>query len=244
MTRQEYLMERYEDALFSLMMDKVATQEGEKALLELERLQKEASNNVPETLHRKCLKTISCYFARKRAKAARHTVSNVISKIAIVALVGILTFTIAFATSPTFRANTMNFVMEMFDDHAEFRFEEETSQLPSDLDITVNWLPAGFSIISEISEPGLKSIVVGDGINSQAIIVLRSNASLFKLDSEDADRTEILIGESPAVLFQNDNQNSLQIVWQIRDLPIFIQIQGENIDRNDFVHIAEEIAIE
>lgn len=241
MTRQEYLMDRYEDALFSLMMDKVATQEGEKALLELERLQKEASNDVPETLHRKCLKTISRYFARKRAKAARHTVSNVISKIAIVALVGILTFTIAFAASPTFRADTMNFVMKMFDDHAEFRFEEEPSQLPSDLDITVNWLPDGFSIIDKISESEFKTIVIGNGVNGQAIIALRSNESAINIDSEDTDNEKIFIGETPATLFRDSNCS--QIIWQLDDSAAFVQVYGENIAIEDLIHIANDLII-
>ena len=242
MTRQEYLMDRYEDALFSLMMDKVATQEGEKALLELERLQKEASINVPETLHRKCLKTISRYFARKRAKAARHTVSNVISKIAIVALVGILTFTIAFAASPTFRADTMNFVMKMFDDHAEFRFEEE-SQRPSNLDMTVNWIPEGYKITNTTNTAGVKTIVMGNTSNSQVIIVLWENESALNLDLENTDSEEIFIGETPAMLFRNDSQNSLQLIWQIGDYAAVIQIQGENISLENLINIASNIII-
>lgn len=241
MTRQEYLMDRYEDALFSLMMDKVATQEGEKALLELERLQKEASINVPETLHRKCLKTISRYFARKRAKAARHTVSNVISKIAIVALVGILTFTIAFAASPTFRANTMNFVMKMFDDHAEFRFEEENKAF-SDFEVVVNWMPDDFSIIDEIEDENFKVIVMGNNLNSQVVISLYKNEASLNLDIENANQTEMLIGENKAILFQN-NQGSLQVVWEISDHIAFIQVQGENINVDEFLRIAKGIIV-
>lgn len=244
MTRQEYLMDRYEDALFSLMMDKVATQEGEKALLELERLQKEASINVPETLHRKCLKTISRYFARKRAKAARHTVSNVISKIAVVALVGILTFTIAFATSPTFRANTMNFVMEMFDDHVEFRFEESESATISDLNITTNWLPKGYDIVNEIGDSNIKTVILEKSQEEQIIISLCSVGYNVGLDSENAVLTEIFVNDTPAHLIQNNDEHAVQVVWEIESLSAFVQVFGRNIDPAILIKIADNIAIE
>lgn len=38
MTRQELLVEQYEDALFALIMDKVAEVEGQKAIEENQRL--------------------------------------------------------------------------------------------------------------------------------------------------------------------------------------------------------------
>lgn len=243
MTRQEYLMDRYEDALFSLMMDKVATQEGEKALLELERLQKEASINVPETLHRKCLKTISRYFARKRAKAARHTVSNVISKIAIVALVGILTFTIAFAASPTFRSNTMNLVMKLFDDHAEFRFEE-VSVDAANSNIIVNWLPDGYSQIDAYADDSFTTYVYERNNLEYIYVSYYTNESTANLDVENMTCTQINISGNDAQLIKDTTTNTIQIIWQINNTSAFVQVLGENISVDDIIHIANSIAIE
>ena len=240
MTRQEYLMDRYEDALFSLMMDKVATQEGEKALLELERLQKEETNSVPDALHRKCLKTIRRYFAQKHAKTARHTVSTVISKIALIALLGVLTFTIAFATSPTFRTNTMNFVMEMFDDHAEFRFEEEPSQLPS---ITVNWIPDGYTLLERYCDDVFETIIYTNDTNGRFDITSYGAEIEVALDTESATCTVITIDSTIAQLFENTDTHTSQIIWQTDSKNSFIKVSGENIDVSDLINIANNLAI-
>lgn len=243
MTRQEYLMNRYEDALFSLMMDKVATQEGEKALLELERLQQEALNDVPETLHHKCLKAISRYFARKRAKAVRHTVSNVISKIAIVALVGILTFTIAFATSPAFRANTMNFVMEMFDDHAEFRFEGGTSPHSSDMEIIANWIPDGYILSEKYSDDIFNTLIYTNSVGGRFDISTYNTEITAELDTENMHYSEIDIEGNCAHLLQDDSAQIAQIIWLQSNNATYIRVSGENLAVQDLIRIAENISV-
>ena len=47
MTRREKLQEQYEDALFALLMDDLAVEEGKKAYEENERLKADSSFEVP-----------------------------------------------------------------------------------------------------------------------------------------------------------------------------------------------------
>ena len=68
MTRQELLVEQYEDALFALIMDKVAEVEGQKAIEENQRLKASGEVAIPEELNRRCKQTIRCKTAEKHLK--------------------------------------------------------------------------------------------------------------------------------------------------------------------------------
>ena len=54
MTRREKLQEQYEDALFALLMDDLAVEEGKKAYEENERLKADSSFEVPSESRKRC----------------------------------------------------------------------------------------------------------------------------------------------------------------------------------------------
>ena len=145
MTRQELLVEQYEDALFALIMDKVAEVEGQKAIEENQRLKESGEVVIPEELNRRCKQTIRCKTAEKHLKRYGRGFGKVLNKVAIVALMALLLFTTAFATSESFRVKTLNFVMEVFDDRTEIKFVPKDTAADSTAvpEITAGWLPEG-----------------------------------------------------------------------------------------------------
>lgn len=56
MKKPDHPMEKYEDALFELLLDRVAEQEGLALMAEAQRLNDDPSVQIPEGLDRKCLK--------------------------------------------------------------------------------------------------------------------------------------------------------------------------------------------
>lgn len=54
MTNHERLTEQYEDALFALLMDSVAEEEGKKAIELNERLKADPEAEVPAEVRRRC----------------------------------------------------------------------------------------------------------------------------------------------------------------------------------------------
>ena len=58
MDENERLYERYEDAVFALLMDRVAEENGKKLLQQNEELLADPDVAVPETLSTRCLRTI------------------------------------------------------------------------------------------------------------------------------------------------------------------------------------------
>ena len=68
MTKREELVETYEDALFALLMDEVAQIEGEEAIQLNNELLADSKYAVPETVQRRCKRTIQREFARENRK--------------------------------------------------------------------------------------------------------------------------------------------------------------------------------
>ena len=62
MTHHEKLVERYEDALFALMMEDVAETEGEKLQELNEQLKRDPSAEIPRELDERCIRTIRTEF--------------------------------------------------------------------------------------------------------------------------------------------------------------------------------------
>lgn len=70
MHEQEKLYEQYEDAVFALLMDKVAEENGKKLLQQNEELLADPYAAVPETLSKRCLRTIKKAYRKSQWKAA------------------------------------------------------------------------------------------------------------------------------------------------------------------------------
>ena len=76
MTDRKRLLDNYEDALFALMMDELAEQEGQRLLEENERLKQDPAAAIPEDVDKRCLKTIKRTFARKHHMEVMRLVSS------------------------------------------------------------------------------------------------------------------------------------------------------------------------
>ena len=156
MTRREELQEAYEDAMFALLMDYVAESEGKKALEENRALQEDPDAEVPQEVRRACLKEIRRAFRKKSARSVGRITMKVINKVAIVALVGTLLFSTAFAVSPEFRAGTLNMLIDTFNDGVSFQISSEAVSEQSNLeDIIPSWVPEGYELSEKDNVPGV-----------------------------------------------------------------------------------------
>ena len=117
MTRKERLSEQYEDALFALIMEEAAEAEGQKALEENRQLRDSGELAIPDGLRQRCHRAIAKGFAGQELRRVGRGVSRVVTKVALVALVGMLLLTTVFAASEDFRVKTLNLALEIFEDH-------------------------------------------------------------------------------------------------------------------------------
>lgn len=151
MTQKEQLWENYEDAVFAILMDAVAEQEGEKGLQLMEELEHDPSAQVPEGVQRKAEKTIRKAFAAKNRESMKHFTFKVAQRIAIAVSAAAVLAAGTFAAFPEVRANLYNLIIREYEDHTEFNYAEQFSDEYSSADFTIEpgWLPDGFTLSDE-----------------------------------------------------------------------------------------------
>ena len=108
MKSRKDLMEQYEDAMFSVMMDEIMSEEGRELLKENERLKADPDFVIPEEVDRRSLKTIARYFSKQKRTRAAHAVWRVFQRISVAAFTAMLLFTGIYAVSPEVRTVTLN----------------------------------------------------------------------------------------------------------------------------------------
>lgn len=78
MKSREQLQEKYEDALFALMMNYVTEAEGKRLRAENEALKQDPTAQVPEHLDQRCLQTIRQSFLKKKVFAAIKVIGTIL----------------------------------------------------------------------------------------------------------------------------------------------------------------------
>lgn len=240
MTDHERLREQYEDALFALLMEGVAESEGEEALRLNEELKKDPNAEVPKDVQKRCEKTIRSAFAQKQLRATGRTAARWLTKVAVVAVLGGLMFTAAFALSEDVRVATLNALIQVMDDRTEITFEgiqTEGQQPPSETvsgldyhyNIALEWLPVGYNLVSgwTIKDGTSDHAVYMNSEESEIIIDIKPyNSSLiYTFDTEGTTSKEIEIQNHKATLYtKNENmlkqiQLSMPQIWS--DLTVF-----------------------
>lgn len=246
MTKREQLREEYEDALFALMMDEFAVAEGEKALEENERLKKDPDFVVPTEVERRCLKTISRHCTEQSIHAAGRTFSRIVSKVAIVALVGMLLFTTAFAASPEFRVSTLNWVIEVFDSKTEFSLSDQNvTEDSNDMSytFTADWLPESYVLSEEkCSKFSIRKVYKAKDKNEIRIAMFIGGNSTLGLDTENADVKSISIQGIDALLITEEGM--VQVAWADETQQIYIVIDGHEDQTEEIINIAKNLRID
>ncbi len=250
MTRREQLQEQYEEALFALLMDKLAEAEGEKALLKNEELKNDPQAALPEDVERRCLRTIRRSFSAQTVRAVGRVTGRLFSRVAVVALIGMLLVSAAFAASPSFRINTMNFLIRTFDEYTDFGAAPvKTQSLP---EITAAWLPEGYELAAQ-EESGVDITHYYRTADKREIRISVYNISGggHGVDTEDAEMETIIInGHEGRTIFKEgydgygEPYEESRIVWldTAHNWCIDVTSYQESVD--SLMQVAENLILE
>ena len=239
MTRREQLQDQYEDALFALLMDEMAAAEGEKALVENERLKNDPDAAVPEKITQACMQTIRTHYAKEKVKSAGRFTAKAFTKVALLAGVCAMFFTVAFASSETVRVHTMNLVVEVFGESTDFYFENNraANAIPP---ITVGWLPSGYTLENQAKDDFdawyLYQKSDGETINIKYTL---SDGAVLSVDTENAKTETIQIDGVQAMLITKGSVQ--QILWATESKTAFISLIGTGVPTEELIHVASEL---
>ena len=250
MTRREQLQEQYEDALFALLMDELATTEGQAALEENERLKNDPEYAVPTDVRQRCLKTISRCCAKKTLRRTGKVLCRGFSRVAVIGMICMLLFTTAFAASPTFRANTLNLVMEIFEDSTAISFSNSNSENSSfleDFNVDVNWVPEGYTLVDQSEDSFLSSLRYRSETGDEILInIFKGENGVLNIDTENAQVEPVTIQGCDGLLVLKDGD--AQLAWGNENGPYQVGIIAKNSETEEDVQnllkIAENLTFE
>ena len=216
MTRREKLQEQYEDALFALLMDDLAVEEGKKAYEENERLKADSSFEVPSESRKRCVETIARCCRKKQFQGISNRCYHAFSKVAVIAMLTIMLATAAFAASPTLRASAMNLLVETFEDHTGFRlvYTPPTENASDDgLNFTVNWIPEGYELESHRENRfSARCVYSSDNCQELSIGLFEGENTGLCLDTENAEVHDEMINGKKAVIITKEGVSQLCLI--------------------------------
>lgn len=217
MDGNERLYERYEDAVFALLMDRVAEENGKKLLLQNEELLADPAAVVPEMLSKRCLRTIEKAYRKSQWKAAAKKVTRVLNRVALWILVSLFLFGTAFASSETVRVKTLNFLVTNFEFGTEFRMDNSASTAPQQQSMTPivdDCIPSDYDLISQSSTSLFENYMYANDSGSELSIViyaLENFGGAITVDTEDAEVWYNTIHDQSVMYVQK--AGTYQVVW-------------------------------
>ena len=221
MANRETRKEQYEDALFALLMDEMAQEDGEELLRLNEALKQDPYAAVPEAVQHRCEKVIGTAFSRRQFQTTGRRTARWFGRLLLAAILGILLFSAAFALSEDVRVATLNIVLEVMDDHTRITFEEDpyggagqsgsagqpdtTSDLEYHYNIALEWIPEGFVLDGgNYEENGTSDYVVyrsqQDGTINVSVTPY-STGLVANFDTEDCTKRDVEVHGHKASLY-------------------------------------------
>lgn len=250
MKNRNQLMEDYEDIKFALLMESVAQQQGEVLLEENERLKNDPNFAVPEESTRRNLRLIRHTFLRQELAGVGRAAMKVLNKVAMFVLIATAFFTTAFAAFPQFRADTLNLLLEVFEDRTTISFKgngdvsEKTSE---EFPFTVGWVPEGYSLAQNQVGKTLAWVRYEDGSGNELTVCLDYNmtGSSIDIDTENAvvQNTEINGRSAMIVSKESELWDGTRVNLVIMDAvqKMVVSITAYGLSEQDVLHIAEKI---
>lgn len=231
MTKRDQLIDQYEDAVFALVMDKIAASEGEKYLTLNKQLKDDPAAEVPEGVRRRAERTIVKALRKSKVLSVVRTFSNVVNKVAVFFLVVSMVFATAFTASADFRASTYRFVMRVFDDHFEYGYENKAGLNNGAIAYTafeLGWIPEGYNLINQFCDDISYHVVYQDkqGNVMSAWLISLSSFGEVSADAENTIISHEIINGYEVTVFYND---CLQAVIQIPESNQVVHIYAPSV---------------
>lgn len=248
MNRRERLIDNYEDALFAVLMDKVAEEEGAKLREENQRLQEDPAAEVPERVDAVARQTIRKAFAGQNRRSALYVAKRVLNTVAMIVLICSAIFATAYAAFPDVRVKTLNLLIQSSDVASRLVLVNEGEISNREKRINDNIVLCGYSLplpdrfsLLEQNEDKHGGWVKYQNDERDATIRISINTSKTKyIDTENADETtEISIHGYSGMMIEKEDR--ITITWSESEHETTITLVSRNLSSDFVTQIAERI---
>lgn len=250
MDERERLLERYDEAYFSLLMHDLAERNGE-ALLEKDRqLSSDDTYALPKSTERRCLRHIGRVSARRRRGTVLRRSGLVLVRAAVSLLIAAVLFGAAFAAFPALREHTLDLLLTVNDKVAQWRFVDDG---PDDIyssarnvdpatppSVMIQWLPDGYISIGTEYGLGFSRYRYENAEESIIEVSVYTGYTALNTDTQDADfKAPLEVQGHTGWLVEK--QGCLELTWADEEYGIFVDVFMSNTDRDALMQIAENI---
>ena len=219
MTKREQLIEQYEDALFALLMDSVAEEEGKQALELNERLKADPAAEVPESV---MLLLVLLTTAMAASEQLRLSILNVVIR------------TCEQYTEFTFEKEGNKDIEQV----PQSASTNQDANMTYYYDLGFEWIPEGYEVGDNGWADGKKNRLVciydQEGHRIDVNVVQYSEKTIHKFDSEESRKSNVEIQGYSATLYEKDLDSvySQTLVWLDEENHYIIQITSTGEAKN------------
>lgn len=221
MNEKERLYQQYEDAFFTLLMNEVAEDDGNALLKKNEQLLADERAAVPEQLHRRCLRTIKKSEQKVKIHRIAKKTARTLNRVAMLLLIPVLLYGVAFAASETVRVKTLNFLIEELDIGTRYVFQsEDGANTDSDavldrvIQVIQEAVPTDYTLVSQHVSSDSADYYFTNGQSEEisiSVFFLPDWDTTITLDTEDAKTNVTIIGNQSVTVIQKENR--YQLAW-------------------------------
>ena len=253
MNSYDAIRDRYEDALVERLMEAVRTAQGRMALAENERLRADSAAAVPETLDEQCRQIIKQGYRKGRLHRAGRRTLRIVTRVAIIAAVLMLTFAMAFAASPAIRTATTKWIVTMFGDQMEIVTPPKADPEPNqpderrrafeDLTIHAGWLPDQFEEYTSGKNENKKWVIYKEPSGCTIEVEVHygvGKETAIHMPHNDVIETEI--GGVPALLLSTGERDYC-IVWTLEEYGADVFVLGSGMSETEMMLFAQNLLL-
>lgn len=239
--RRQQLMEQYEEAAISLLMDELAEAEGGELLREFEEASRDGTQvNIPEALDAKCQQLIEKTFAARQRKTAFSRLYKGVAKAAVYALVlvGILTTTVL--SVEAFRIPVMNFFYQIGERSTAIAYKDVEKEVQALADwnnkISFAPIPSEYQLVLNITEDnGTRVLSYENESGNPITLIVRTSTGFLNVDTESADQKPMQLNNYEAVVIETEG---IRVVWIDPANELTFDLYAECLEADVFWKIA------
>ena len=249
MNRREKLIDNYEDALFAVLMDKVAEEEGAKLREENQRLKADPSAEVPEHVDAVARQTIRKAYASQNRRSALHIARRVLNTVAVLVLICSALFATAYAAFPDVRVQTLNLLIQSSNvaSRLSLMTQDSTSGHVNSIDESFMLcgysIPeiAGFSVVEREEDKHGGWIRFENSRGGILRISIITNGTEY-IDTENTDSIEEvqIHGHSGMMI---EKGNNIFVTWTENNQKAHITLTCSNLKSSFALQVADQITI-
>lgn len=248
MSNREQLFEKYEDALFALLMDDLAEVEGERLLELNEALKDDPDAAVPIDVQQRCIDIINREFAKKKRTASRQRAKKVLKIFPWAVVIAMALMAVAMAAFPAFRAGVYNIFKSSTTEYTSWSFGDssfdQSKKWDSDLSFTLD-IPEEFVAREVITNQFYERVYFenNDGSNSSFSVVYSDNPNnvAFSNNENILDRRTLILQGYEAEFLSNNT--SIWVNWANPNVPCYFSIESSFVDEQVVINILESLAL-